>query len=256
MAMNKPFVNQFDIDPAIVEAVAANDHRPAPATALDGVGGDAQVISDLLTPNEALCVQRNLNEQTWQPVGHNGIAVDYQPGDEIGSWRASCHNPAFADAIWGRLSPRHGAARRMHDLTPTDWDGHRMWRPVGVNPLMRFIRYRPGGLLVPHYDAPYDDANGRRTLVTLVIYLGNDPGVRGGATRFISDPQVDLPLARRDYSDWDRLARQSEVIAEVQPLPGAALMFDHRVLHDSEPTSGEGCKTIARTDVLFERVVR
>jgi hypothetical protein len=164
-------------------------------------------------------------------------------------------------------------------------------------------------LLVPHYDAPYDYEDGRRTLRSVVLYLGrrNDhqglcvrspippapaPAsalaltsrqrrhkqliawgeavdtstprkthhlfvrgrVRGGATRFLIDPQAHLSYAERDFSDWTRLARADEVLAAVEGVAGDALIFNHRILHDSEPLVGAGTKTIIRSDIIFERV--
>src|SRR5205823_3981703 len=108
--------------------------------------------------------------------------------DMIGSWRATAYDPKFAFAIWNRIGRYICSPRVMEDSTPTDWDGTRVWRAVGVSPMLRFIKYRQGGALIPHYDAPYVYHEGKRTLVSLVIYLDLG-GDSGGATRIIADPQ-------------------------------------------------------------------
>ncbi|GAX11652.1 hypothetical protein FisN_7Lh012 [Fistulifera solaris] len=87
------------------------------------------------------------------------------------------------------------------------------------------IRYEPGQLLAPHYDANFsaatEDANrGGQTLATLLVYLNNVP--QGGATRF---GKLDLM---------------------VQPTRGDALLFfpaDANGCFD-ERTEHEGCPAI------------
>jgi hypothetical protein len=171
--------------------------------------------------------------------------------DPIGSWRATAYDPVFARTLWNRIGGALGSPRILEASTPTDWDGTRVWRAVGVNPLLRFIRYRQGGALIPHYDAPFVYHEGRRTLVSLILYL--DPGDGGGATRFIRDPQALLPVSERNLEDWPRFAAEEEVLLAVPPEAGMCLALDHRLLHDSEALSGTAEKIILRTDVVFER---
>jgi hypothetical protein len=251
---SKPFVNPITISDDVINRLSRTwDPQPARKVAAVGQQLDARTVN-VLSSDEVEAIQRAIDGQPWQPVGLNGIADDYDAGrgDQIGSYRASCFSEPLAEILWSRLTPLFPAIRTMDDSTPTDWDGHRRWQPIAINPLLRFIRYLPGGLLVPHYDAPYDYGDDRRrTLTTVVIYLQDE--AIGGATRFLRDPQIELPLADRRYDDWTRLAAEQEVTARVQPEPGTALLFDHRVLHDSEPLAA-GHKTIIRTDVIYERV--
>ena len=86
--------------------------------------------------------------------------------------------------------------------------------------------------------------------MSFVIYLSSNDGT-GGKTRIIKDPQVKLALNEREYSDWTRCAKENEVLWSNKPKEGDALIFDHRILHDSEQSSEE--KIIIRTDVIFER---
>jgi hypothetical protein len=90
--------------------------------------------------------------------------------------------------------------------------------------------------------------------MSLVLYLTDCEPSCGGATRFIRDPQSTVPYDGRNFADWAREAYESEVIASINPVRGRALLFDHRLLHDSQPWSGTSPKVIIRTDVMFKRV--
>lgn len=234
--MYKPPVNPVQLDLRLSPVKQNPEWKPLPAA-----HPSAQVTDQLLNPREASAWVAALDRNRWIPVGYNGIKEDYRPSDPVGSWRMSSMDETLAGDLWQRLC-----------RAVPSYPGH---RAVGLNPLLRFIRYRSDGLLVPHYDGPFHYPDGKRvTLVTLVLYLEYSGLISGGATRFIADPQRHLPAEQKDYSDWPRLAREDEVIASVAPAPGRALMFEHRVLHDSEAVSGEGQKTILRTDVVYERV--
>jgi hypothetical protein len=255
---NKPFVNPFDLSSSLAEQLRSSS-APAELHAVDALTQDGRALAitcpHLLAGDEVVALNAELTRHPWQPVGLDGIADHFHEGDPVGSYRASCFSEPLAAVLWQRLDVLGRSVRVMDDLTPTDWDGHRHWRAVGVNPLMRFIRYEQQGRLVPHYDAPFDYGDGRRrTLVTLVIYLERTAGAVGGATRFIADPQTALPVNVRDYRDRARPAEDSEIALSVEPEPGRALLFDHRILHDSEPLTGTGRKTILRTDIVYERV--
>ncbi len=143
----------------------------------------------------------------------------------------------------------------MRADTPTDWQGSRVWRAVGVNPLLRFIQYRQGGLLIPHYDAPYEAPDGRRTLMSVLLYLA-DARLEAdrGATRLLIDPQRNRPLSERDYADWPspEPSNSPRVLFRVQPRAGSALVLDHRILHDADSHEGDSPKLLLRTDILFE----
>ena len=200
---------------------------------------------------EALC--NAIPEGVWIPVAIDGRKQGFDPKtDAIGSWRATAYSPVFARTLWNRISGHIGNPRIMDTSTPTDWDGTPVWRAVGVNPLLRFIRYRAGGALIPHYDAPFVYHEGKRTLVSLILYLDTGEG-KGGATRVIRDPQARLPVSERDLEDWPRFATEEEVRIALRPVPGACLLFDHRILHDSEVYLGATQKIILRTDLIFER---
>lgn len=214
--------------------------------------GDGFEISDLLSDSERKELLGQANEHGWQAVGIDGIASHYREGDKIGSFRASSFSPEFAKVLWNRISPFLQNPKVISEDTPTDWDGSYVWRPIGISPLFRFIKYTSGGLLVPHYDGPFIYPNDQRTLMSLVVYL-NTENIQGGLTRFIKDPQLDKPLSQKDYSDWQRFATKEEVLFFIDPNPGSAIVFDHRILHDSSEITGAGEKVIIRSDIVFAR---
>ncbi len=228
---------------------AWEDRQPE-ATGLDDLGDSARLWEAALDPQEVDWLRAQLDKVEWVAVNRHGNRQDFDPArDPVGSWRASCWSPALAEALWQRLAPGLTQLRVFEPDTPSDAGGHAVWRAMGVNPAMRFIRYAPGGVLVPHYDAGYDYGDGRRhTLMSLVVYLSD-----GGQTRFLLEPQRHRPTAMRNHQDWTRLAREEEVLTSVDTRAGRALAFDHRLLHDSTPWEGPGERLLLRTDIVFER---
>lgn len=259
------FVNEIQIDPAILATIKTNTSAykrtshiasNTSKSAIAQYGPSAFVVDNLLSAGECQMMLDHLDKLSWTAVGQNGMLKDYQAErDTVGSHRATLYNEQLASYLYTRLTPVLPAVRVMEQHTPADWDGSPVWRAVAVSPLMRFIKYQAGGLLVPHYDAPFDYYDGKRTLMSMVVYLTASTSKNGGATRFIKDPQTVppvVPLEQRDYSDWQRLSRPDEIIASLYPQPGSAILMDHRVLHDGQELT-DGTKIIMRTDIVFER---
>ena len=109
-----------------------------------------------------------------------------------------------------------------------------MIRVDRLNERLRFLKYGPEEYFRIHCDGQYrtpDDSE--RSFLTLQLYLGNNPDLRGGATRFWS-PNM------KNFID-------------VRPLQGRVLIFQHNnLLHSGEEiVSGE--KITVRTDFMYER---
>jgi hypothetical protein len=195
-------------------------------------------------------ILRDLEANRWQGVGLDGRASDTL--NAIGNYRLSNWNPDLAERLWTRLQGHMADVVICTAESPTDHDNHARWAPVGVSPLFRYIRYAEGGSLVAHYDETFRESDDRRTLMSLVIYLTTNDH---GATRMIRDPQVGLPMSAYDFADWTRSGLEEEVILRITPRRGRALMFPHRLLHDSEPLeASDPQKIIIRTDIMFQRV--
>jgi hypothetical protein len=246
------FVNHFDLSP---EANLRASQDWAGETWSQSTRGIPLIQLSDLVPRDVCAMLRNeLGLNSWLAVGLDGKSDHTY--DQIGNYRLSNYNEGLADAIWRRLHPHMKTLLldpwETDDRTPTDHDGHRLWKPVGVSPLFRYIRYKEGGKLVAHYDETFVASDTQRTLMSLVIYLTSNAG---GATRFIEDPQEGLAMQNMNFADWPDSAADEQVELRVEPVEGSAIMFPHRVLHDSEPLlAGDPEKIIIRTDIMFEKV--
>jgi prolyl 4-hydroxylase len=122
-------------------------------------------------------------------------------------------DPAFAAALFERL--RAHIPPRLMGLAV-----------AGVNERLRLYRYAPGQRHGSHWDTPVELPDGRRTLLTLVIYLNED--FEGGATSF------------------DELNRV------IVPRRGLALFFQQRILHEAQPVIA-GEKFVFRSDIFYRQ---
>lgn len=245
-------VNSFGLDADLQELLIDSgnwDFTPSWPTASDQLPQDSYVKVNNLVPTPIAALMRMiLQTHNWLAVGLDGVAN--KPVEQIGNYRLSNYNEELAEVLWRRIKPILPLYRVMDAHTPTDHDNITRWRPVGVSPLFRYIRYAEGGQLVAHYDATYKDSATRRTLMSLVIYLTNN---ERGATRFLKDPQAGKRMDEMDFQDWDRAGNDDEVILRIKPAIGDAIIFDHRMLHDGEPlAAGDPEKIIIRTDIMFE----
>lgn len=251
------FVNAFELSGNTLDVIYSDitQRSNTGVDRLDIEKGEAVIMRNAVTQNVIETLLADADENGWQPVGIDGIASHYKEGDEIGSLRATTFSPVLADYLWSRISPNLSNPLINSDDPQVDVEPGSIWRPIGVSPLMRFIRYDSGGLLVPHYDAPFEYSEGIMTLKSLVLYL-DATGIKGGTTRFIKDDRIEEPINARDLSDREQLANESDINIKVDPEIGSTLVFDHRLLHDSEPVesvSDNGRKVIVRTDVVYAK---
>lgn len=245
--MATKFVNQVNFPIDTTEHAV----KVSPFPELDN---NSYVIPNLIPEKERENILTHLNNSNWLPVSITGMSGNWQEGDPIGSYRASNYTPEFAATLWERIKDQIPATRVFTDADNTDWDGHEVWEPIGVSPLLRFIKYTDGGWLVVHYDAPYVESEDVRTLQSVVIYIHQSDTIKGGATRYMHDPQAGTPIAERNLNDQARAATEDEVRLRFAPEDGTAVIFDHRLLHDAELVEGDGEKIIIRTDIMYRKV--
>lgn len=106
--------------------------------------------------------------------------------------------------------------------------------PVGLNPNLRFYRYRPGQRFGRHIDESVELGDGKFTMYTVLVYLSTLPG-RGGETLFY---------------------RRGRKFASISPTLGTALLHKHwpDCLEHEAAQVVQGEKWILRSDVVYQRV--
>ncbi|KAG6902039.1 hypothetical protein C0995_005249 [Termitomyces sp. Mi166 len=109
------------------------------------------------------------------------------------------------------------------------------WKLLGVNERLSFLRYGPGHYFKPHFDGQLQLPDGRRSWVTVQIYL-NDDDLSGGATRIFGKKGED-----GDFFD-------------VEPKVGRVLIFEQKSFVHSGEEVVKGIKYTMRSDFLFESV--
>ena len=120
-------------------------------------------------------------------------------------------------------------ARRIVDAMPA------AARVTTVCSDLRFIDYDvAGGFILPHTDGTrVDDATGRVTNCSMLLYLTTIPEDEGGETDFLSD-----------------VKDEDSVVFSVRPERGSLLLFPHDVPHVGRAVSASYPKILLRGDVV------
>lgn len=264
-ASTSGFVGYFNLSDRFLDMVAGNEPQISvshmPVTALEDVSpSQASILQSLLTEDEAAALITETSGQDWEPVGDDGIKGNFHKGiTRVGSWRLTTYNEKLATLLWERIAGRIPMTQIIPQGMQVDAQGAEVWRAVGINPAFRFIKYDPQGenRLVAHVDAPpaVNLGDDRTSLQSLVLYLTDTEEGTGGRTRFLRDPQMKISPLRRNLEDWDRPAFAEEVLTTITPSIGTATIFNHRVLHDSEPLTPQASrKIIVRSDIIWKGV--
>ncbi|KAJ3682090.1 hypothetical protein LUZ60_014663 [Juncus effusus] len=159
----------------------------------------------------------------------------------------------------GSLGPTKGEAFRDNDrISVTDpilaqsiWESglNKMFQDIkirgkvakGLNPNIRFYRYKVGQKFGRHIDESVETEEGLRTYYTLLIYLTGKSANQDAAS---SDSLVGGETVFYD---------QRKVVAEVAPVEGMALLHIHGekcMLHEARVVT-KNVKYILRSDVAF-----
>ncbi len=213
-------------------------------------------IPSLLSSEGMDLLKNELSNGPWRSADKHGkwqtgrTSAVPEPDDDVGSWRTTFEDEAFANALWKTLKHYLPAYRESKDESRFDTEGAVAWRPIGVSSVFRVINYLDGGVLVPHYDSPFLIDGRRRTGMSVVIYID---AAEGGDLRFVKDNQNDDNVKQWDFADWSRFPHPHEIISSHSTVAGSAWLFDHRILHDSSPILS-GSKMAIRTDIIFEKV--
>lgn len=204
-------------------------------------------LSQVLSEEECQWLISQTKNQTWLPANLYGKQKDFDATtDTAQSHRLSIYNQALAYTLFNRIGRFIKNIKHFNAPMPIISNNCPLWTAKSINSLFRYIRYQPGHSLVAHYDDTYQYHLYKKTLMSMVVYLDNN----SAQTRFINDKQVNLFDCQKDYSDWDSLAQNNQVLLNIPAKMGDIILFDHRVLHDA--TSPDTTKHILRSDIVFE----
>jgi hypothetical protein len=204
-------------------AVAASPRFPLPP----GLGFCA-LFSDFLSPAE--CAALIASAET---VGFDSAARDYPPSYRDNE-RLVLDDPSLADALYRRLAPC--VLPLLSDAAVAHDDAR--WELAGLNPRLRFCRYRAGQQFRIHQDGVHFADAEQQSRLTFMIYLDEAPAFEGGDTLFYAaGPQAD---------------GEPRVVARVRPRAGSLIVFDHGLFHAGARVQS-GTKHILRSDLMFRR---
>lgn len=153
--------------------------------------------------------------------------------------RIAVNNPCLADTIWVS-----GLDKLFSDIKICGKIA------VGLNPNIRFYRYKAGQRFGRHIDESVDLGGGKRTHYTLLIYLSGSCNSK--AKRDSSDDCNSL-LDHLVGGETVFYGSRNSVVAEVAPIEGMALLHIHGdkcMLHEARNVSN-GFKYVFRSDVAF-----
>ena len=116
---------------------------------------------------------------------------------------------------------------RIQAHTPQKLKGG--WEMVDLNECFRFCKYTPGQHFSAHNDGAFIKSPSHKSRLTFMIYLNE--GFQGGTTRFL---------------------KGNDVVYQVVPETGMALVFPHQTFHDGEAVKSD-VKYIMRSDVMYRK---
>lgn len=233
---------------------------------------DIIVLDGILTQSECQQLVARAEAAGFEESKHQGVRDDaFRRGG-----RAAISDGGLAAEIFARISRALPATLPSEDATTIgDWHARGVWEAL------RVLSYGDGDFFLPHFDNPCGVGHSSilpscRSFYSLLLYLADSPD-GCGATRFYcgdvaredaasAAPAVDedATLSQQHSSALDdsgmdqppeeraRNRRPANcVVADVVPWAGRAVIFKHRILHESMPVSPGARKLVVRSDVLY-----
>lgn len=216
--------------------------------------GRAYKAEQLLIPEELTYILNAVNTHGWRPVLSGASRhTEYEEKTKVGCYRASANSVWLAEVLWERLKQYFGGVHVLSENSLAEWEGAPLWRAEGVSSVMRFVKYTNGcEALLPHYDESITFENGTKSMVRVLIYFTSSD-FSGGETYFVKDPDIDKPYTAMQRNAFEASPPEADVLLEIAPVSGGALIFDHKILHGSRFVTGSGDKITLRTDILFTK---
>ncbi|GAB2227746.1 hypothetical protein Droror1_Dr00009573 [Drosera rotundifolia] len=151
--------------------------------------------------------------------------------------RISVNDPVLAASVW-----ESGLNKLFSDIKI------RGKVAVGLNPNIRFYRYKVGQRFGRHVDESVNLGDRRHTHYTLLIYLSGGSNTKGkGSADSFADSE---PLVGGETVFY---GSRNSIVAEVAPAEGMALLHIHGdkcMLHEARNVT-RGTKYVFRSDVIF-----
>ncbi|KAF2204292.1 hypothetical protein GQ43DRAFT_438112 [Delitschia confertaspora ATCC 74209] len=228
---------------------------------LKDFGDSAFLAHRVLTEKACQILLDVVDQRHWVPANFHEKPIRVDLPEEfrgssflVGSYRTTAYDEDIACSLWERLRPALEPLHLMNNCNGWEEKGSSVWVPVGVNPLLRFIRFERGGATVPHYDSSFNNKDGKRkTLMSVIFTLTSKPKSSGGNVRFLLDTQRWRPLEEQDFTDHTQLGSPKDVLVEVPSGIGDCVVFDHKVLHDISIWNEDSSpRILLRTDLIYE----
>lgn len=182
--------------------------------------GLIHVMPKLLSDDLMERMLMSANDKGWEPalvnIGNGKQA--YKPNTRKCD-RSLVMDPELCLEIWNLV--KH--------VVPTDTS---FGTPVGLNPLLRFLKYDPGDYFKIHNDGTYVDDKGHESRLTVQMYLNE--GYTGGETVFYSGYGGGL-IPKYTHA----------------PHTGDVVVFDQRIPHEGAVLRS-GTKLAVRTEIMFD----
>lgn len=191
-------------------------------------------LENILSNEEIELLIQFFNNNSKITTTKNTIKVTYG-SQSNGIQRSSFYDKDFSIKLFERLAVY---------LNLYENHNYKKYEIVGFNPLIRFIYYKEGNKLVPHYDIPVNinPKENVTTLKTLVIYLNCS---NSGSTNFLKDTRVN-----KEIDSFDSFP----IIYKQCPQKGLGIIFDHGIFHESSEILKNEEKIIITTEICYHSI--
>ena len=245
-------LNVFEVSASDINFVTnVNSRQSGEITILDNVISETEceMLLDIFQDNISNSIDANV-------YGYR----DKLDTNHSGSKRLTLYSVELSKLIYKRILPfiQQFVSGNTHNNLPVS-DQNTLYKCIGVNPSFRYIAYEDSGMLVPHYDYPFEDKIYEGiTLYTVVLYLTNN---KSGATRFFKDANSNVPWNERNIDDmsytdaleFNKNLTNADIECYNSPTKCSVAIFPHGKLHDCSEVVDEQ-KIILRADVMYAKI--
>ena len=188
----------------------------------------AVVLDDVLSASECEALRNRADPHFRIPSDVRSddgsvVPLKFAPGTKYGL--VVHHDPVTAAEFWRRIQPRISTALGAFSMRTMSGP------PQGVCPRLRVLRYfaSEGHRFMPHFDRVVAEEDGRRSLLTILIYLndGNGDDFHGGETCFLDTAEVAVADSTAGHLTAGSVP--------ITPKTGRVVVFEHGLFHCGSP---------------------